>query len=94
MVATRKKDSTSTSLCLWFLSEGADYIAASETLLFPVGSEDGVMDCISISILDDDIIESDEVFSLRLTNVVDNVFVPVSSTRISILDNDSKPFKI
>ena len=76
------------TLCL--IPDGSDYIAASNTLFFPVGTEDGVINCITISILDDNSIEDDEAFSIRIMNVEDNVFVPVSSTRVYIIDNDSK----
>ena len=79
---------------------GSDYLSLNnDQLVFPVGSEANTQACINISIVDDDIFEQEEMFTVEWARA-DDIGKPVSPglvgtlrtrTDITITDNDGKP---
>ncbi|TQV88070.1 Calx-beta domain-containing protein [Aliikangiella coralliicola] len=65
-----------------------DYVASSQTLTFADGEIEKV---ITISLVDDDAYESDESFSLLLSNVTGSATLGTSITTVTILDNEPVP---
>ena len=65
-----------------------DYTAITAvSLLF----QSGTIECSSIAITDDIILEGTETFSVLLTSTDTDVVITVASAPVSIQDNDSKP---
>ena len=59
-------------------------------LVFPIGTPIGDMQCVTVNISDDDLVEDDETFTLSLTSS-DAVFLfPNSSKEVTIVNNDCK----
>ena len=66
--------------------DGSDYNGIDTTLLFPAGSKNGTTACINIPIIHNDSFEKDEVFSLHITEVEDNVIIDHRYTVVHIID--------
>ena len=64
-----------------------DYSPVNEDVVINPGEQS---ECIEIPIVNDDILESDETFSILLTSNQIGVNVDVSETTVTIMDNDSK----
>ena len=68
-------------------SVGRDFVAVNMLLLFPPGTS---RQCVEIFIVDDDVLESVETFSVQLTTTDESVFPIRNSSTVVIVDNDSK----
>lgn len=66
--------------------QNTDFTLSSQSVTFPTGT---VESCITISTVDDSILEQDEVFTLSLLSS-DTVLTGSGSTAITIIDQDSK----
>ena len=66
--------------------QNTDFTLSSQAVTFPTGAVEG---CVSISAVDDSILEEDEVFSLALQSS-DSVLSGSGSTITTIIDQDSK----
>lgn len=64
-----------------------DFDRGNMPLLFPPGTS---RQCVEIFIVDDDMLESFETFSVELTTTDESVFPIRNSSTIVIVDNDSK----
>ena len=71
---------------------GSDFMAASsETLIFPAGSTDGSMQCLSINVTEEgDDWEGDEYFNVVFRNRESLIDLPNSRTFITIIDSNGK----
>ena len=65
---------------------GSDYTAASGTVTFAVGE---VTKTISVPIINDTTAESDENFTVTLSNPTGAGLGPQSTTTVTVLDNDN-----
>ena len=63
---------------------GSDYVPVNEALLF--SPEDDPVQCFTVSIIDDNITESDQVFTLLISS--SDRISQVTTTMVKILDND------
>ncbi|MBI2441165.1 MAG: right-handed parallel beta-helix repeat-containing protein [Lentisphaerae bacterium] len=70
-------------------SAGSDYTSQSGTLSWPAG--DSLSRTITVSISDDSIDESDETFTVTLSNVTGAGLGSPSSAVVTIVDNDDPP---
>ena len=66
--------------------QNTDFTLSSQSITFPTGAMEI---CVSISAVDDSILEEDEVFTLTLQST-DTVLTGSSSTNTTIIDQDSK----
>lgn len=66
--------------------QNTDFILSSQSVTFPTGA---VESCVSISAVDDSILEQDEVFTLALQSS-ETVLTGSGSTAVTIIDQDSK----
>ena len=66
---------------------GSDYVAVSETLVFPTGSVDGNSECINITITNDEIFEAEETFTVTLTVITADVLLGIDMITGIIGDN-------
>ena len=64
-----------------------DFDRVNMPLLFPPGTS---QQCVEIFIVDDDVLESFETFSVELTTTDESVFPIRNSSTVVIVDNDSK----
>ena len=64
---------------------GQDYIAQSGLLTFDPGT---VVQTFNVAINDDSLIEASEIFSLTLSNSSGNAALAITSTTVTIVDND------
>ena len=65
-----------------------DYIETTLTAVFSPGSPSE--SCFLIAIVDDNVFESQEIFSVTLENLVDTIPTPPTTATILIMDDDSK----
>ena len=74
---------------VYCLASNSDYTSVSSDEIFASGSADNDTRCLSITILDDSLFESDEEdFSLILTTPDPNVILGNNETIITIMDNN------
>ena len=66
--------------------EGSDFMNAFPNVTFPSGSSNGTTRCAQITIIDDNVLESDENFTVSFTTSDTNVRVN-GVTVVSIIDN-------
>lgn len=69
-----------------------DYMYVSDVVTFDIGEEYDLY-CLYINIIDDDICEEDESFSIQLTSTDDCVDIVDGSGSLTIIDDDGK-FKL
>lgn len=79
---------------------GVDYLSTTATLTFPAGSGPGTVDCISVQIIDDFILEDVETFGVVVQSIesslgpgsppIQNILVTQSSTLVTITDDESE----
>ena len=71
-------------------TEPGDYTTTTQTVNFPSGSSPTAQMCIDIPIIDDNIVESNELFSVSASSSMSNVqFAPGANTAsVVIVDND------
>ena len=68
-----------------------DYILSFTSISFPSGSSQAAIQCISISIVDDNYFEEDvEIFSVSLKTKDVFINIVVDSAEVEIADNESK----
>ena len=67
---------------------GADYMSVSSDQIFAIGSTNGSIRCVAISILDDGALEGNQTFAVTLTSSESNVMLGISVVTITITDND------
>ena len=65
----------------------SDYVAVSDTLMFPTNSVDGATQCVSITVTDDGVLEAEETFTLTLTVNTAGVLTGNDVTNITIIDD-------
>ena len=65
----------------------SDYNILSEMLTFPTDSSAGTMQCINITITDDEVLEEDETFTVTLTLNTAGVTLGDSETAVTITDD-------
>ena len=97
LLLTRSENFTSKVAIQWVSEDGTatgseDYTPGNGLLEFEHGQEFATL---SVPLIDDDIFEGDEFFSLRFTGVIADQYFPVSITtrpmRVTIEDNDPAP---
>ncbi len=59
-------------------------------LTFSSGANDGNMECMNVTIMDDDALEANQTFSVTLTEQDNAVEVVNTMMTVTITDNDSK----
>ena len=65
--------------------DGQDYDAISAFLVFPVGVANGSMQCLNVTVYNDEIIEYDEVFLVELTVLSPGVIEGNAVTFVTIM---------
>ena len=63
---------------------GSDYMPVSMDVVFPVGTSNGGMQCINVTIIDDSTMEGDETFTVTLTTSSPVVTLGNAVTTITI----------
>ncbi len=58
-------------------------------LTFSSGASDGSMECVNVTIINDDALEANQTFSVTITEHNDAVEVVNVMTTVTITDNDS-----
>jgi len=78
-------------------TEGMDYESVSKTVVFPVGSHKHDKQCVTVPIIDDCLVESEESFSMTASilspstaNIGGDAESSSKSIEVKIVDNDSK----
>ena len=66
---------------------GFDYFQDSSEVIFQASD---VTTSVKVEIVDDDVVEQAEIFSLSLTTTQPNVNIATFATEISVLDNDGE----
>jgi len=66
---------------------GADFIGVLSTETFIPGSMDGDMKCVDITILDDDALEGDQIFTVTLTTSDPAVLLVNDELTVTIRDD-------
>lgn len=61
----------------------------SSIVIFPPGSNPLSTECVTLSIVDDEILEVSEVLSLQLTTTNSDVIPNPSTTSVTILDDEA-----
>ena len=69
---------------------GSDYSSTSINATYHSGSQNSDIRRLDITILEDDALEPDQVFSVTLTTLDPNVAIGNNETTITIIDNDSQ----
>ena len=59
-------------------------------MIFATGSSDGDEECVNITILEDDALETSETFTVTLTTSDPDVMIDTNVTTVVILDNDGE----
>lgn len=78
-------------MCFLKLTGGQDYVVLSDlTVTFDAGSDNGATECFDVLLIDDDVLEKTERFSLNITSVEDNVNLTISNLVIHVSDDESK----
>lgn len=73
------------------LTAGSDFMALSESLTFLSGETIGALRCVNVSIVDDEAIEDDEMFSITISSTGAVQALGNTTANITILqDSDSK----
>ena len=71
-----------------------DYAVVNTVVVFPVGSSGGDTECVNVTIVDDDVIEETETFTLQASAVDTSSLVIIdpslSQTTVAIADSESK----
>ena len=62
-----------------------------DSLMFPTNSTNGSIQCVNITITDDDIFEADETFTVSLTSVTPGVS-EIGEATVTITDNEGQNF--
>ena len=68
---------------------GIDYLSTSSYEIFPLESPNGTERCLNILIMDDDILENNESFTVTFTNPDSEITLGRTTTVITIIDDDS-----
>ena len=66
--------------------DGIDFVGLSTVEVFPSGSSDGDTICVNITIIDDNILEGEQIFTLTLSTADKNVILGEAEAVISIID--------
>ena len=77
-------------LCFLIFSSaaGSDYTDISVSLTFLPGSVPGVQECTQIEIIDDQLVESNEAFTISLSSTDTEINLAPGNGSVTILDND------
>ena len=73
-----------------FLSADSDFIYLSESLTFFPGETLGTTRCLSITILDNDLVECNEVFAVTISSTGAVQGIENTTTNVTISDTDCK----
>ena len=76
--------------CTILLSDASDYLALSQDVMFLAGT---TQECVSIPIVEDNVLEDMESFSVSVTVPADRarvVLLDIDAATINITDDDSK----
>ena len=68
----------------------SDYASFSSTKIFPIGSSNGATQCMNIKILDDNVLEANEYFTVTLGTIDSDLALGIAIGIITITDNDSE----
>ena len=68
-----------------------DYIGVSMNFVFIAGSSNGSMKCTNVIIIDDNVVETNEIFTITLDKPIASSFVALGNnvTGVTITDTDS-----
>ena len=75
-------------LCAFIFAEDEDFPETSNTLVFPPGSG-SQQECAAFPIIDDDITEGAESFTISLSSQLPCINITVDEASVEILDDDS-----
>lgn len=67
---------------------GSDYTSTSINLVFLVGSPADAMQCVNVTIVDDDMFEGEETFAVVLTVITSRVMEGITVTTVTITDDE------
>lgn len=67
-----------------------DYINVSSNEVFEYGTSDGATRCVNIAIIDDELLEGNQTFTVTLTSLDSDVVLRDNMTTITITDNESQ----
>ena len=69
-----------------------DFIEFARNLTFAAGSGDGALMCLSVIVLEDDVIEGEEDFSITLSLVTSRTSLSLGNSvmNVTLTDNDGK----
>ncbi len=71
---------------------GSDYMSISSEAVFSTGSTNNDARCENVSLLQDNALEGDQIFTVILTTSDPDVMIQTNMTSVTILDNDgNKP---
>ena len=87
-VRTRCYSSTVDQNVTYLALVGYDYTMLSMNIRFPVGARHNDMECVDVSITDDNVLESNETFILELTSTDLSVLTIDNITVITITSED------
>ncbi len=73
-------------------TEELDYVAFNETVYVPIGSSNGSLVCVNITIVDDSSFEKENYFLVNVGDVENNVFIEDRQSLIHVIDNDGNQF--
>ena len=64
----------------------------NEPVVFQLGSMIGTMQCVEVSIMNEDVVENDEIFNADLSSVDPGVEIPAAQSQATatIINDDSK----
>ena len=69
---------------------GSDYVLGETLLTFPSSSLEMQSICTSVTIVEDDVTETNETFVLQFTVATPDRFDAISNVMITIIDDDGK----
>ena len=69
-------------------TEEEDFPETSNTLVFPPGSG-SQQECAAFPVIDDDITEGDESFTVSLSSLLPSISIAVDEASVEIVDDDS-----
>ena len=77
-----------------FLIAGSDYVSLVYIQVgFMSGDPLGSTACVNVSIIDDDVVEAEQTFTVNTSSSDPVIISPTAQAEISIADNDGKSMK-
>ena len=75
---------------MYIYKDGADFVSTAMDLTFLASADPPPQMCFNVSIIDDDILESAESFTVGLSTVDSAVMLVNDETLVTIVDNNGK----